>query len=431
MKRELPIHNDKMKGVERMAYPVVTLAMMLNAREERMERQKEILTRYRTPLISMTMNIPGARKNSALISFAFFEKMEKLKRRIHAEPLEQRVTCEAAGCEALLPYRMDPKLLKATAVALEEEDRIGRLLDIDVLDCDGEKLSRSVMRPCLVCGGPVFLCSRSQRHSAEELQRATDAILLDYAAERIAVHAVQALIDEVEVTPKPGLVDMRNSGAHTDMSLQLMRDSAESLFPFFKTAASFGLCGCDRVEELQAAGVQAEERMLSVTGGVNTHKGAIFSLGLLCAAKGGDLTERGDVFSLAAEYAAGIRTCKTNSHGTIIKRALGVGGAREEALAGFPTVRRVYAQLKQGCTPHEVLLWLMANVMDTNVLWRGGLEGQKYVRQEAERILNAVPSQREALMQVMDDACIERNLSPGGCADLLAVTLFLRSFDAQ
>ncbi len=131
----------------------------------------------------------------------------------------------------------------------------------------------------------------------------------------------------------------------------------------------------------------------------------------------------GNVFSHAAAITAQLTPPK-HTNGTAVAERYQVGGARAEAMAGFPTVRQAAALLEHH-DPLTVLLWLMAHTEDSNLYHRGGAEGAAFVKVQAAAILAAPPEQRTALMQVLDDALIDHWLSPGGSADLLALALFL------
>jgi len=407
----------------------VSLEQVLQFRDERRETQERLRSEFKLPLISFTMNIAGPRKRSALIDFAFDRALEKILSTLgSAEHVEVR-RC-AAGCEAFAVYDRDPKMLKEQAVALEEGMITGRLLDIDVIGTDGDKLSRAQERRCLVCGGPVIQCARSRAHSLEELREKTEQLLKRGCMEELASLAVKALIDEAVLTPKPGLVDSDNNGAHRDMDLALMKKSALSLKAFFAEAAEIGYeAGPDCAEKLQRAGVEAEKTMLQATGGVNTHRGAIFSLGLLCAAAGARLSGQGDIFETAAATAAKIKSEKRQSHGSRVETVYGAMGARGEAAAGFPSVQKAVRMLRAGSSELTVLMALIAETEDTNVLWRGGEEGLRFLHEAADAILRRQEPEREALIRALDGECIRRNLSPGGAADMLACALFVRALD--
>lgn len=269
----------------------------------------------------------------------------------------------------------------------------------------------------------------------------------DEYAKHIATLGVQALLYEVAVTPKPGLVDLVNNGAHRDMDVFLFQNSAACLWPYFYEVTRFSMChrGAPSalLEELRGLGIRAEEEMLLVTGGVNTHRGAIFSLGICCAAAGwlggrGAPPEAeklleisGEIAGGAAQEFAGLGTGAL-SHGARQYFKVGARGARGEAAAGFPSVGGVLPIYKEllggGASGNEagvaVLLHLLAQVEDTNMLHRGGREALGKLQGELAAFLAAKPSPRDMVRHAkeLDEVLIRQNLSPGGCADLLALT---------
>ena len=402
----------------------VTLEDILHARDGRADAQRRLLHSHRLPLVSFTMNIAGPVKSSPLIELAFDAGLAALYGTL-GQPVTAEIIRPSTGCEALLVYDRPAAELKAACLMLETAAPIGRLYDLDVLDVDGGKLSRPEPRTCLICGGPVTVCSRSRAHGLDAIVDRTNEILADFAAGYLAGLAAEALEQEVRLTPKPGLVDQRNNGAHNDMDLPLFLHSIDALTPWFRRMAALGMAGADAAA-LQAAGLEAEAAMFRTTGGVNTHKGALFSFSVLLAALGRCLAEGGDVFAHAAALTAEL-TPPQNTNGSAVALRHQVGGARAEALAGFPTARKA-AALLQTHDPLTVLLWLMAHTEDTNLYHRGGAEGAALVKKQAAAILAAPPEQRAALALAMDDTLIDRWLSPGGSADLLALALFLNNF---
>ena len=395
---------------------------MLLARDRRASRQAALLSRYGRPVISFTMNIAGPVKDSPLIRYAFRSGLRKLEA-LPCAQLCREVIFEPTGPEALLVYEtQDARLLKAFCIRLESEGEAGRLFDLDVLDANGEKLSRETGRTCLVCGGPVSICSRSRAHGLEAITVRTRAILEAFAAETLGEMAENALLAEVHFTPKPGLVDEANNGAHRDMDVPLFERSAHALRPCFEEFVRLGLQGAAPAA-LQQAGVRAEQAMFAATGGVNTHKGAIYSGALLLHAAGRLLSgeEEGDLCELAAQTAAAI-PAPTGTHGAAVRAQC--GGIRTEAVSGYPTAQAVLRQLRQS-GPLDALLLSMSRLDDSTLWHRGGAEGAQLVRSRAADILAAPASEREARTRRLDAELIERNLSPGGSADLLAMAFFL------
>ena len=395
---------------------------MLLARDRRASRQAALLSRYGRPVISFTMNIAGPVKDSPLIRYAFRSGLRQLEA-LPCAQLCREVIFEPTGPETLLVYEtQDARLLKAFCIRLESEGEAGRLFDLDVLDANGEKLSRETGRTCLVCGGPVSVCSRSRAHGLEAITARTRAILEAFAAETLGEMAENALLAEVHFTPKPGLVDEANNGAHRDMDVPLLARSAHALRPCFEEFVRLGIQGASPAA-LQQAGVRAEQAMFAATGGVNTHKGAIYSGALLLHAAGRLLSgeEKRSLCGLAAQTAAAI-PAPTGTHGAAVRAQC--GGIRTEAVSGYPTAQAVLRQLRQS-GPLDALLLSMSRLDDSTLWHRGGAEGAQLVRSRAADILAAPASEREARTRRLDAELIERNLSPGGSADLLAMAFFL------
>ena len=265
-------------------------------------------------------------------------------------------------------------------------------------------------------------------------------------AERLADLAVDALIDEADLSPKPALVDRRSSGAHEDLHLGLMHASALSLWPAFKemaeAAVRIGEIGQPLREAIGRIGREGEAAMMRTTDGVNTHRGAIWALGLLVTAAAlepTDLSAAGLGLRAAclARIADPHQVCKGNSHGAEVARKYGAMGAREQAQMGFPAVTQVglpQLQRSRACNSGEqnarldALLAIMATLSDTCVLYRAGEQGLSAMQQGAQRVLDAGGSAsltgRRALHD-LDQQLLQLNASPGGAADLLAACLFI------
>ena len=426
-----------------------SLQDILVAREQRVAKQKELLSGYNRPLVSFTMNIAGPVKTSALIERGFQEGVKQLEA-LGSAILSQEVLCKNTGCEGYFSVDMDAKALKVFCVKIEEATPLGRLFDMDVLDADGSKLDRDGQRGCIVCGAPGRGCAAGRVHSVPELQTTTNRILQEHFLladqEHIADLAVQSLLDEVHITPKPGLVDSRNTGSHSDMDLSTFVASAKALRPYFKTCVAIGQDTATMPAEesfhlLRQAGLTAEQTMFTATNGVNTHKGAIFTLGILCGCIGRLWTAESpiaDLSLLLKECAAvGQAACADfakmdgSTAGQKLYLQKGLRGIRGEVADGLPAVANIALPalkdgIAKGLSFHHAaacaLIQLIAQVEDTNLHHRGGEEGAAFAKEYAQT-LGAFPTISQ--IEAMDDAFIARNLSPGGCADLLAATCFL------
>lgn len=264
-------------------------------------------------------------------------------------------------------------------------------------------------------------------------------------AERLADLAVDALIDEADLSPKPALVDRRGNGAHTDLHLGLMHASALSLWPAFKAMADaaieFDEVGLPLREALGRIGRDGEQTMLATTNGVNTHRGAIWALGLLVAAAALECTNtKASAVTLRAARLALLDdryAPRPLSHGAQVAQRYGARGAREEAQLGFPAViQRALPQLKLSrAAGHgeqnarlDALLAIMTTLSDTCVLYRAGEQGLHTMQLGAQAVLDAGGSASLAgrrRLHELDQQLIALNASPGGAADLLAACLFI------
>lgn len=261
---------------------------------------------------------------------------------------------------------------------------------------------------------------------------------------QLADLSVEALIAEAVLTPKPALVDRRGPGAHRDLDLARLLRSAGSLHGAFVRMAVFAAGRePDRAlrEQLALIGRAGERDMLAATGGSNAHRGAIWVIGLLVAARA--MSGAGATSSEVAARAGRIAAFPDryappqDSHGARVCRRYGVPGARGEARAGFPHVVNVglpalWASRAGGadetCSRLDALMAIMASLDDTCLLHRGGRPALEAAQSGARAVLAAggssTASGRRALLR-LDAELLARHASPGGCADLLAACLFL------
>jgi triphosphoribosyl-dephospho-CoA synthase len=265
----------------------------------------------------------------------------------------------------------------------------------------------------------------------------------DDAADAIGALAADCLIREVETWPKPGLVSHVDSGAHDDMDVDTLRRSAFVLAPFFTDLAAAGANGAG-MDRLRAIGIAAEAAMRRETGGVNTHRGAIFGLGLLAAAAGfraryGVVAALGGIVMARWGEAIVGGPVDLHSHGSLVARRYHAGGARAEAAAGFPSVYGValpalaegrrLADDAEAARVHACMT-LIAAVEDSNLLYRGGPAGLAYAQRAARAFLGSGgvgALDWRVRAAEMHDAFVAQRLSPGGCADLLAMALFVEA----
>lgn len=272
------------------------------------------------------------------------------------------------------------------------------------------------------------------RHAWKEMVR---------RSREVSMLALRALHDELTLYPKPGLVSKVDNGSHDDMNAATFLRSLFSLRRYFATIYLAGAAGAS-FERMRVLGIDAERRMLRATAGINTHRGAIFNLGILCAAAGRWEQEGGvgglsatvvcawsddikRVDSLADDQTNGSRAC----------RRYAVGGARGEAAMGFPHVFDVGLPALQSARERGVseraarvqaFFSILAVLDDTNLLHRGHASGLAYAQRAAREFLAAGGVMRGDWMaraRAVHDGFVRRRLSPGGSADLLAATLLV------
>jgi len=429
---------------------------MLDAREKRVARQEKLLKEC-TCLVCFTMNIAGPYKFSDCIMRAYAEGVAKIYRLLEQNGIEiikSEQHVEKTGVEGYIALNEEPLKIKHLTVQIEDNFELGRLFDIDVIKPNGEKVSRADIgmdgRSCMVCGSQGSGCARSRKHSVEELQHHFIKTICDYFnnqyADYLAQQAVKALMYEVAVTPKPGLVDRADNGAHKDMNFFTFINSSTALYDYFKKCALKAIEFCDKTPQklfanLRYLGLEAENKMYQHTFGVNTHKGAIFSFGLIVAAAA-YLSEKSE--KLSAENI--LATCadmaqlsiadfeNPNVHKSFGKQIFAqqnIKGIRGQAAAGYPDVKPAFEYLKKciekgdsfDIAGAKVLCMLMSKLEDTNVIKRSDTAMLKQVQEKAESIIQQDNIEDE--LKTLNTEFIKLNISPGGCADLLAICFLL------
>lgn len=265
----------------------------------------------------------------------------------------------------------------------------------------------------------------------------------------IAHLATQALQAELDTTPKPGLVDKDNNGAHRDMDYALMQRSIDTLHPYFVKLA---LLGCaDTLPShtaIRDAGIEAEKAMLAATNGVNTHKGALFSMGLAVVAAAHE--KNTDSLQTTIKALAASFPDTSGTHGSkaklLSKGTTAIKGALDNAREGYEMLFAEWLPFyierrkeRDAHTLHKTLLRIMCDLDDTNVIYRTDLATAEEVKQEARALLDSFSKAHTAedkekriaaellALKDMDKRYTARNISPGGAADMLSLTIFIGS----
>ena len=439
----------------------VNVEEMLEARDLRVAQQQALLRKYTKTLICFTMNIPGPVKVTPLVRMGFQTGCRAIQRSLanmHAAVLFEKFTDEKTGLEAFFVVDKKPREIKAAMVEIENADNLGRLMDIDVLEGSGEKVSREEIgmqgRLCLVCSKPAQECARSRAHSLEVLLNHVNKVLTDSILSHVGDLAEEALLAEVEATPKPGLVDLNNSGAHKDMNYDTFVASIHAIVPFLRQMAEKGITWEGSAEQLFLAirplGAAAEKAMFIATDNVNTHKGIIFSLGIVITFSMWYFKEHGQIDSEAILLLCGEATHNVldkdfahidkyhpHTHGEKLYVKFGCKGIRGEVQDGFKPVRelalpKLRSLMQKHTDPNlayiQTLLLLMSNVEDSNILIRTSQEMLAYAQDKAAELLQGGGVLTDKGLQRVWDLntdFVAKNMSPGGSADLLIITIFM------
>ena len=458
-------------------YKSVNLTDVLNARDKRAERIFKLQKKYNSAVISFTLNIAGDIKRTDL-TFKTFEtgknKILSVLKRNEIKILDCIYTDVFTGSEILWVVdlanmtEIETVELKKDMVSIEDFHPLGRLFDIDVIK-SGEKISRFEIgrdeRSCFICGKIGSDCARSRAHSLDEIIEFTNSLMENFFEnefiKKITRCAVKSLLYEVCVTPKPGLVDRYNSGAHSDMDIFTFMDSTCALIYYFKkimltTMKNISTKPEQLIFKIRELGIDAEEEMFRATNGVNTHKGIIFSMGILCAAcaylyKKDDITTD-NILNMCARIASPIpdsdfknnpksdcrrQVLQIKTNGEILYSRYKIQGVRGEVASGFDSVKKYGLPILKNCINDGlsfndagliVLLNLIANVEDTAMINRSDIKTLKIIQTDLKILLEKYSNDSKFLINKafdLDKKFIKQNISPGGCADLLAITFML------
>lgn len=312
-------------------------------------------------------------------------------------------------------HQPDSELVEGSAV--RQARRPIDFVEIPRLEQNGNPISATSLRRALDKG--------NLKEAMEYIPKSTVPYLVADLAER-------ALRLELDTTPKPGLVDRQDNGAHKDMDYALMSKSISALRPYLTRLAVESAKDIDPAK-IREIGIEAEKAMLKATGGVNTHKGALFCIGLSvaaasCLACSTRAVEAYSFKELVSRAASEIPSAR-GTHGAEAKRSFKAVGALENARAAYPelfTDWLPYYRSLEGdpfrC--HKTLLHIMTTLDDTNILHRRGAEGLAHAEAEAARLLEDFS---ESGLSSLNKDFIRENISPGGSADMLSLTIFIES----
>lgn len=422
-------------------------AALLEARDARQgELQRALGQTPAASILMLSTNIPGEDKHRPGLTRLLRGALQRLQEAAEVKVL--RSGRDLLGPFQLLSSSLSPAAAKGLAISIEAASPAARILDLDVYRPDGAQIDRASLglppRPCFVCAEAARECIRLQRHSAAELRNCVDGLLQSLVPGAEGLHPkplaeklLRGALQELELTPKPGLVDRLDQGSHPDLSYAAMRRSAELLPIYFEDL----LQRFERkrpLEDCVQAGVAAESRMFQEIH-ANAHKGFIFLSGLLllaaCEGDGRVPSLRENISRIARHFFAHFESPQSRNAGLRDRHAL--GGIRAEAEQGLPAVfehgwPKYREALEAGWEPTHAAFYLMAILMqkveDTTAIHRCGLEGLSRLRKDGAKLQRLLEQQGapEATLSALNEEYCRSGLTMGGVADCMALTFALQ-----
>ena len=410
----------------------------------------------------MSLNIPGFPKENSDSHLFFTQVLSELKdhliaHRIKINDQEGIRGQDAAGDYFIVPYMtIESELLSIKKICelFETSHPLGRFIDVDLNGPSGDTVSSGKSKLCFFClERPAIECRRENTHEPEELRTFMFKQMASYTREKkarsltrqLSGAALDAILLEISLSPKPGLVDKFSNGSHKDMDYNTFLRSSVAISLYFEQLIQLGWSYDDSdltcaLPEIRKIGLQMERVMFEATGGVNTQKGIIFLMGLSLFACGKIFAEQDQfdkekfrflISSICNNIIYNELSKNVNfglTHGEITYGNFGFGGARAEAESGFKTVFEYgLPQIeKENSLTDELLIRCLLSIAavnnDTNILFRGNPGILKEFQQLCKKAYEDFsPDHYAAVIEY----CKTKNISPGGSADLLVVTIFV------
>lgn len=427
---------------------------LLDSREKRDAFEAALVNEYGNPLITLRANYPGPTKSNLWSNYAVYRMFLNLRETFGADVLQVRHTLTAEGLVFFLIVAGTGEEIKRRCITLEGGRQLGRLLDIDVRDQD-RTWSRTDLdygrRRCFLCSDDAVYCVRSMRHDCEEVanffREVVEGELLEAGLkEGLSRLTAFSLLNELCREYSYGCVTVNGTGSHKDMDFMTF---IESIGAISENMGNLLDVDVKDFESLRAFGRTLEDEMFRRTGGINTHKGAIFLLVFLFAAfvRSSRFSEIPELVAEGAKPVLRDFESDEQSHGLEIYRKYGIRGIRESAASGFPNLFGTYLPLLENrMDPESLILTIMSREDDTTVIHRSGPDALKELQDRASALADDLqkgpirkmePEQNMELRQDMEDMdfkkrcqslsdwCIGRNISTGGSADILSAAILM------
>jgi holo-ACP synthase CitX len=410
---------------------------ILEAREERYEYIKKISKKYPT-IIILKANTPGNHKNR-YSSFFLLEQFNHIIENIFQFDYKTL----KKGFDG--PYYVygfltsQSKHTKLKLIEIEKSHMLGRLIDLD-LYMNSLMVSRTDfaidLRRCMICDHIAIDCMRNKRHTVDDILNYIDHQIMTYLNTAIASIIKEAMLDELNLDTKFGLVTPTSSGSHYDMDYQMMYDSIDILIPYFIEIFNLGFQYDDELilfDKAKLIGIKAEDEMLKKTNGINTYKGLIYILGFVLLATAYIIKHNKQISNLFARIQKLSKNIlkdfekDINTTGIKAYKKFQIRGIRGEVYDGLPTIQKAQKffnniDVSNNKNFHHILLYFIINSEDTILLKRSqSLDAYHQIKAYAEKI---DPYNKEEIEE-FTAYCINHHISFGGSADLFIVFQYL------
>ena len=436
-----------------------SLNQILEAREERAALRREFCINENFS-ISLNLNIPGIPKNNIILAAFFDAIVDDLNIYFTAhrlKVLQQKKLNNNAGDFIIFEIQDNNhsnEFLKNLTENFEQNHPCGRFIDLDLCDTSGKLVSSGKQKVCFYCNQQAaIICMLSKNHSFTELRNFQHKKIVDYLnqskikniARKISSMAIRSLLYEISLTPKPGLIDFESNGVHKDMNFRTFIDSTSVLSVYFDELFLSGFLFknenySEALPEIRILGLQMEKDMFEATHGVNTQKGIIFLMGITLFSLG-ILYQKNKTYSSEQHQLLIQKICSNlvinefqinvngfETHGEKCFEKYRIGGVRQEVQDGLPTVFNKALPLLfrhknlDNNTLYKVLVQIMSKLDDTNILHRSNMQTLLDFQKLCKRTLHNFSF--SAYNRIID-FCNQKNISPGGAADLLSISIFL------
>jgi len=410
---------------------------ILEDRENRSKLIKSYLEKSNNNIIVIKANVVGKNKSPYFAYLVVRKFFGLVKSKLNV--LSYHFFESFDGPYFLIETDVDLIKGKEILIKLEDEEKLGRLVDLDIYG-KLQSLSRNdlgyPLRKCLVCDCFAHFCTRSQKHSLVEIENKVDALIKSYLRDVIKKFIDDAITFEANLDPKFGLVTINSSGSHPDMDYSLLMKAKEVIVPDLVEMFFYGFLNDldDAFKKARELGITTEKKMFKATNNINVYKGLIFILGNVLVALGYAIkNNRSDLSNIIKEIGKDLMKefdDNIDSFGKKAYKEFKISGARGEVSQGLKSVFAA-KKLITSFNPEtltKTLIYLIKNIDDTVLLKRAKTLDRYYY---FKNLVGNIESYDLDLIKKITDECIENNISFGGSADLLIASIFLKLIERE